>query len=109
MNRKVSKITLQQGHYVAHILKLAVSVFRVNTNEYICLLRVWPGWCAKKDTRFILVRAECLYVQFLAAARVITTEKFIVGVTNERERDRSQVSDENIEWMLRAWLLLSCV
>jgi hypothetical protein len=23
MNRKVSKITLQQGHYVAHILKLA--------------------------------------------------------------------------------------
>ena len=36
----------------------------------------------KKDTRFILVWVECPYVQFMAAARVISTEKFIVGVTN---------------------------
>ena len=28
-----------------------------------------------KDTRFILVRTECSYVQFAAAARVISTEK----------------------------------
>ena len=61
------------------------------------------------DTRFILVRVECPYVQFVAAARVISTEKFIVGVTNGRERDRSQVSDEKVEWMLSAWLLLSYV
>ena len=33
-----------------------------------------------KDTRFIPVRAECLYVQFAAAARVISTERFVVGV-----------------------------
>ena len=62
-----------------------------------------------KDTRFILVRAECPYVQFVAAACVISTEKFIVGVTNGRERDRSQVSDGKAEWMPRAWLLLSYV
>ena len=47
-----------------------------------------------KDTRFILVRAECLYVQFAATARVISTERFVVGGTNGRESDRSQVSDE---------------
>ena len=29
--------------------------------------------------------------------------------TNGRESDRSQVSDEKVEWMLRAWLLLSYV
>ena len=33
-----------------------------------------------KDTRFILVRAECPNVQFAAAARVISTERFVVGV-----------------------------
>ena len=32
-----------------------------------------------KDTRFILVRAERLYVQF-DATRVISTERFVVGV-----------------------------
>ena len=57
----------------------------------------------------ILVKAECPYVQFVAAARVISTEKFVVGVTNGRERDRSQVSDRKDEWVLRAWLLLSYV
>ena len=45
----------------------------------------------------------------MAAAHVISTEKFIVGVTNGRERDRSQVSDGKVEWALRAWLLLSYV
>ena len=45
-----------------------------------------------EDTRFILVRAECPYVQFVVAARVTSIEKFVVGVTNGRERDRSQVS-----------------
>ena len=51
-----------------------------------------------KDTRFILVRAECPYVQSAAAAaHVINTERFIVGGTNGRKRDRSQVSDGKIE------------
>ena len=52
--------------------------------------------------RFILVRAECPYVQFTAVARVISTERFVVGVTNGRERDRSQISDQKIEWVPRA-------
>ena len=42
-----------------------------------------------KDTRFILVRAECPYVQFAAAAGVISTERSIVGGINGRERDMS--------------------
>jgi len=46
---------------------------------------------------FILVRAECPYVQFITVARVISTEKIVVGVTNGRERDKSQVSDEKVE------------
>ena len=62
-----------------------------------------------KDTRFILVRAECPYVQFAATAHVISTKRFVVGGTNRRERDRSQVSDKKVEWVLRAWLLLSYV
>ena len=45
----------------------------------------------------------------MADARVISTEKFVVGVTNGRERDRSQVSDGKVEWALRARLLLNCV
>ena len=62
-----------------------------------------------KDTRFILVQAECPYVQFAAATRVISTERFIVGGTNRRERVRSQVSDGKVERVPRAWMLLSCV
>jgi hypothetical protein len=45
----------------------------------------------------------------MAVARVISTEKFIVGVINGRERDRSQVSDGKIEWVPRAKSLLSYV
>ena len=64
---------------------------------------------ALKDTRFILVRVECPYIQSVAAC-VISTEKwFVVGGTNGRERDRSQVSDGKVERVLRARLLLSCV
>ena len=62
-----------------------------------------------KDTRFILVWAECPYVQFVAVARVICTEKFVVEGTNGRERDRSQVSDGKVDGILRAWLLFSYV
>ena len=43
----------------------------------------------------------------MAVAHVISTEKFIVGVTNGQERDRFQVSNGKVEWVLRAWLLLS--
>ena len=42
-----------------------------------------------KDTRFKLVRTKYPYVQSVADARVSSTEKFIVGVTNGRERDWS--------------------
>ena len=45
----------------------------------------------------------------MVAARVICTERFVLGFTNGRERDRSQVSDEKVERRLRALLLLSCV
>ena len=55
-----------------------------------------------KDTRFILVWAECPYIQFAATAHVISTERFVVGVTNGRERDMSQVSDGKVERALRA-------
>ena len=44
----------------------------------------------------------------MADAHVISTKKFIVGVTNERERDMSQVSDGKVEQVLRGWMLLSC-
>ena len=50
-----------------------------------------------KDTRFILVQTECSYVQFAAVACVISTERFVVGGTNGRERDGSQVSDGMVE------------
>ena len=72
-------------------------------------LRVWPRWCARRTQGFIMVRAECPYVQFAAAARVISTKRFVVGGTNNQERDRSQVSDGKVERVLRAWMLLSCV
>ena len=62
-----------------------------------------------KDMRFILVRAECPYVQSAIAAHVINTERFVVGGTNDRERDMSQVSDRKVKRVLRARLLLSCV
>ena len=62
-----------------------------------------------EDMRIILVRAECPYVQFVAAARVICTQRFVVGVTNRRERDRAPVSDGEVERALRAWLVLSYV
>jgi hypothetical protein len=59
-----------------------------------------------KDTRFILVRAECPYVQF-AAARVVSTKK-MVG-SSGRERDRSRVSEGKVKVMPRVRLLLGCV
>ena len=72
------------------------------------LLRVGPGWCAKRHKVYtgsgrMTLRLVC------CAACVISTERFIVGGTNGRERDRSQVSDGKVERIPRAWLLLSCV
>ena len=58
---------------------------------------------------FILVRAECPFVQFATAAYIISSERFIVEGTNSRERDKSQVSDGKVERTLRARLLLDCV
>ena len=62
-----------------------------------------------KDTRFILVWAECPYVQFAVAAHVISTKRFVVRGTNGGERDMSQVSDGKVERVLRGWMLLSYV
>ena len=45
----------------------------------------------------------------MAAARVISTKKFVVGITNGQEKEMSQVSDGKVERTLRAWLLLSYV
>ena len=42
----------------------------------------------------------------MVTAHVICTKKFIVGGTNWRERDGTQVSDGKVEWMQSAWLLL---
>ena len=80
-----------------------------------CKHRVNLYYCALdpdgvlKDTRFILVQAECPNIQFVAAAHIISTERFIVWGTNRRERDRSQVSDGKVEQVLRARMLLSYV
>ena len=73
-------------------------------NLYYCALS--PDGVLKRH-KVYTVWAECLYVQFMAAAHVICTERFVVGGTNGRERDRSQVSDREVERALRAWLLLS--
>ena len=45
----------------------------------------------------------------MVAAHAICTEKFVVGGTNGRERDMSQVFDGKMERALTAWLLLSYV
>ena len=58
---------------------------------------------ALKDIRFILVRTECPYVQFVAAHVISIEKRFVVGGTNDRERDWSQVSDERVERGPRAW------
>ena len=64
---------------------------------------------ALKDTRFILVQAECPYVQFATACVISTRKGFVVGGTNSRERDGSQVSDGMVERAPRALLLLGYV
>ena len=86
-----------------------LSVFRVATDRKISNIARLTRMVCLEDIRFILVRAECPYVQFVAAARVISTKKFTVGVTNGRERDMSQVSNGRNERVPRARLLLSCV
>ena len=91
---------------IATIVVIGVLSKHQRINLYYCTLDL-DG--VLKDIRFILVWAECPYVQFVAVARVISTEKFVVGVTNGQKRDRSQVFDGKVEWMLRAWLLLSYV
>jgi hypothetical protein len=47
-------------------------------------LRVWPEWWARKTRKFILVQAECPYVQF---ELLVFLHWFVVGVTNGRERE----------------------
>ena len=63
-----------------------VSTVGVSSHQLVNLyLRVWFGWCARKTLGFILVWAECPYIQF-GTARVTDTW-FVVGVTNGRERE----------------------
>ena len=64
---------------------------------------------ALNDTRFILVRAECPYVQFAVACVINAKKGFVVGGINVRERDWSQVSDGKVERMPRARLLFGYV
>ena len=52
---------------------------------------------ALKGTRFILVWAECPYVQSVSAYVISTEKRFIVGGVNDPERDGSQVSDGMVE------------
>ena len=85
-----------------------ISVSSKHQQVNLCYCTLGPD-IVLKDTRFILVWAECPYIPFMAVAHVISTEKFVVGVTNGRERDRSQVSGGKNEWVQKAWSLLSYV
>ena len=40
---------------------------------------------------------------------LLALKRFVIGGINGRERDKSQVSDEKVERMPRARLLLGCV
>ena len=44
-----------------------------------------------------MVRAKCPYVQSVASCVISTKKRFVAGGTNDRERDRSQVSDGMVE------------
>ena len=74
---------------LAHLQRRCVGVLSKHqrVNLYYCAL---DSDGVLKDTRFILVRVECPYVQFVAASCVISTKNFIVGVTNGRERKMFQ-------------------
>ena len=58
----------------APYLACQLSVFRVTTNESISSIACLAQMVCLEDTRFILVQAECPYIQFIAAARVTSTE-----------------------------------
>ena len=58
---------------------------------------------ALKDIRFILVQAECPFVQSVAAYVISIEKRFVAGGTNDRERDMSQVSDGRVKRKPRAW------
>jgi hypothetical protein len=60
-------------------------------------LRVWPGWCARKTQRVILVRAECPYVQ---SELLVFLHWFAVGVTNGRERENGLLN----LWVSVVWV-----
>ena len=62
--------THAKGPYLA----CQLSVFRVNTDDKISKIVRLAWMVCLGDTRFILVQAECPYVQFVAAARVTSTE-----------------------------------
>jgi len=57
-------------------------------SKFVCasLVRMVMQVC---DTRFILVRAECPYVQF---ELLHSCTQFVVGVTNKQERERAPKS-----------------
>ena len=72
-----------------HIRNVGVSNKHRLVNLYLCALG--PDG-ALKDIRFILVRAECPYIQSVAACVISTEKRFVAGGTNDRERDRSERS-----------------
>jgi hypothetical protein len=48
-------------------------------------LHVWLGWYPRKTQGFILIQAECPYVQF---ELLVFLHWFAVGVTNGQDRER---------------------
>ena len=68
-----------------HLVALDNRIIDVSNHWLVNLyLRVWPGWCARRTQEFILVRAECPYVQF-AAAHVTGTWFAVWGYKQARE------------------------
>jgi hypothetical protein len=78
--KRAKKISLDDNSKAS---SLSVGVPNRRPVNLYCVF--WPGWCAKRTQGCILVRAECPYVQSLLL--VLLALKFVVGVTNGRERE----------------------
>ena len=77
------------------------------TSKFI-LLRVRLGWCTKGHKVYTsLGRMSLRPVHCCSCYQY--RKRFVVGGTNGRERDGSQVSGGKVERTPRAWLLLGCV
>ena len=98
-SRKATTKLLHEDHFIPELSTVGVSSKHQLVNLYYCAFD--PDGVLKRY-KVYTGSAECPYVQFVVAARVICTEKFVVGGTNGWERDRSQVSDGKVERVTRA-------